>query len=107
MNHLKRKRTEVSLDQKREITQYKDLNPKIPNLDLMRHFNEKWNINLSLTTICDMLKNRDKYFDSDNLKPSDTKRLRLCENPDLEKALYLWLSSVTAHNISVSDVIFA
>jgi len=69
----------------------------------MRYFNEQWNINLSPSTVSEMLKNRDKYFDSDNLRQSETKRLRLCENPELEKALYLWLSNVTAHNISVSD----
>jgi hypothetical protein len=102
---MKRKRTEITLDQKREICLYKDENYKITNIELIQHFNLRWNVKLGESTVSEILKNRDKFFNADNFMQPQTKRIRLGHYPELEKRLYSWISDKLSIQMPLSEEI--
>ena len=54
----KRKRIELTIEQKRELIEYKE-NNKITNVELIRHFHLLWGVELGQSNISELLKNRD------------------------------------------------
>ena len=103
MNVNKRARNDLTLDQKRELIAYSREYPNFKQVHLKIHFQNKWNTKIGTSTISDILKNSEKYFDNENIKAFGSKRLRKAEQPYLERMMILFISDAHAHNIPISD----
>jgi len=60
-------------------------------------------MNIGSSTLSDILKNSEKWFDTTNIRPSHAKRIRQAEQPYLEEMILLWMSDTKAHNLPISD----
>lgn len=102
-----RKKLELTLDQKREICNYYNENSnqfvKIQQTKLILKFNKEFNVNISKSTMSDIIRDREKYTATENLRPLGTIRLREPHHPMLEEALYLWCLNIVSQGVSVSD----
>jgi hypothetical protein len=55
-------RNAISKDQKKEIRQYKKDNPKAKNVELISHFEKKFNRQFGKSTMTEILKNSSLYL---------------------------------------------
>ena len=98
-----RKKVELSLDQKREICNYYNSNTnnfvKIHQTKLIL----KFNVITGKSTMSDIIRDREKYTATENLRPIRTIRLREPHHSMLEEALYLWCLNIVSQGVSVSD----
>ena len=99
---IKRKKVELSLDQKREICNFFNNNTSIKQTQLILKFNNQFNMLISKSTMSDLIRNREKYTATENLRPIGTKRLRPAQNPMLEEALWMWLTNKASFGLSIS-----
>ena len=96
----KRARTDLLIDQKREIINWVDQHTTKPSdMHIANYFKEKYGVSIGRTTIGDILSNADKYFDNENIRAHGCKRLKNPEQIHLEKALYMWYSEARTHNL--------
>lgn len=104
----KRKRTDLSFEQKREVCAYKGRNPKATHEEIACHFNREWKTDISRRTVSDILSQKGKWSVEvgDSLGPrTKAKRLRHCKNEDMEKALYLWFTQMRGRHVVITDAI--
>ena len=57
----KRKRTDLSFEQKREVCVYKDRNPKATHEEIACHFNREYKTDISRRTVSDILSQKVKW----------------------------------------------
>jgi hypothetical protein len=101
-----RKRQALTLDEKREIINfYESSSTKLTLNDLSSIFLGKWKRLIPKSTLNDIIRNREKYFDVNNIRSPGAIRLKEAEHPYLEKCLYLWFSDLSAHRLPFSDSI--
>lgn len=98
----KRQKNDLELDQKREIIKYYEANTIIHET-IEKHFSVKWNIKIGRSTVYEMVNNRDKYFDVNNLRSLGVKRLSEPDNPYLEEQLYLWFADAVSQGIPICE----
>lgn len=104
----KRKRTELGIEQKREICLYKDINPGASQEDIASHFNREWKIAISRRTIGDILSQKNKWSVGPSIAYSsktEPKRIRNPENVEMEKALFLWFTQMRGKHVVITDAI--
>ena len=101
----KRSRNDYELSKKREIIYFSRENPKLKQIEIKNHFENKWNIIIGKSTLSEILNNQEKYLTLESVRTPNTKRLRAGEYPQLEQCLYLWLIDKVKNAISVSDAI--
>ena len=100
----KRPRTDLTLDQKREIINWVEMQPKKPSYDFIKDFfSAKLGVKIGRTAIGEILAKADKYFENENIRAYGSKRLRDAEQVHLEKALYLWYGEMRAYGCPLSD----
>ena len=85
---VKRPRTDLTLDQKREIINWVEMQPKKPSNDFIKDFfSAKLDVKISRTTIGEILAQADKYFDNENIRAYCSKRLRSCRTGTFRKSI--------------------
>jgi len=57
----KRKRTDLSFEQKRDVCAYKDRNPKATHEEIACHFNREYNTDISRRMVSDILSQKAKW----------------------------------------------
>ena len=82
---LKRKKMELTIQQKREICLFASDNPGSKQNYLCKFFSEKFKQNVPTTTISDIVKNRKNYFNPESI---NSYRIRNSKYPELEDALF-------------------
>jgi hypothetical protein len=88
----KRKRTDLGIEQKREICLYKDKNPGASQEEIAGHFNREWKTVISRRTVGDILSQKNKWSVGQSVicgARTEPKRMRNAENIEMEKALFL------------------
>ncbi|CAF1153350.1 unnamed protein product [Brachionus calyciflorus] len=100
---VKRNRTDLTLDIKREIIQFHKQHPKINQLHVALHFNNKYNVKIGRATISDIYASEKKLFSLGNIRDVNSKRLSSARFPLIESCLMLWISDVRARGINLSD----
>jgi len=103
MSLKKRNRNEITIEQKRELCLYAQEHPQLKQVELRLHFQAKWNTNIGSSTLSDILKNSEKWFDTTNIRSSNAKRIRQAEQPYLEEMILIWMSDTKAHNLPIND----
>ena len=81
-------RNAISNDQKREICQYKKDNPKAKNVELISHFENKFNRQFGRSTMTEILQNSTLYLT--NFNSNNQFRMKKAAHPELEDALHIW-----------------
>jgi hypothetical protein len=95
-----RKLKTLSAIQKKELCEYKSINPNISYEEIAKKFE------IGKSTVCGILKNKDKWLAiSENPEDANKKRERECEWPKLEASLALWVNQANNANHTVSDPI--
>ena len=103
MSTPKRIRTEITLDNKRDIIKFHEDNNKLSHEEIKNYFNVKWNIKLGRSTITTIINNRDQLFDTNNIRTPNSMRIRNATHPSLDNCLFLWFSNLRAQNICLND----
>ena len=106
METPKRKKVELTIDQKQQICLFykecKEKGKKITHDEITKYFSKKFNKILSRATITLLLKQ------SENLLACETKdriRNRGAKHPELEEALFLWFSELRRRQVQITDEI--
>ena len=71
--------------------------------DLKLFFEAKFKTKIGLSTIGDIIRERDKYLDSSKLRPSNAKRIRESKYPLLEEALSIWFNEKVRLSLPITD----
>ena len=74
-------RNAISNDQKREICQYKKDNPRAKNVEIISHFEKKFNRQFGRSTMTEILQNSTLYLT--NFNSNNEFRLRKAAHPEL------------------------
>ena len=83
----KRKRVELSIEQKQEIINYAENHPSIKQVQLRVHFNSHFNTIIGKSTLSEILSSKKKFSNEENIT---AKRLRTAKHPELEECVFLW-----------------
>lgn len=103
MSSSKRKRVEVSIKIKKEICLYKEQNPAKTLNEIRKYVLDKHSIDIGKSTIGDILQGKGRWFSVPvGVNEEHTRELH-AKHSDLEKALFLWLSNVSANHAAVND----
>lgn len=104
-NSGKRKKIELTFDQKREICSFYQENIKMTHEQITHYFSRRYGLNLSRSTISSLLKRSSEILSM----PGDESRLRnrTAKYPELEDALYSWFLDRLDQNAHVSDALIA
>jgi len=94
-------RNAISNDQKREICQYKKDNPKAKNVELISHFEKKFNRQFGKSTMTEILQNSSLYLT--NFNSNNQFRMRKAAHPELEDALHIWYCDKRSKCLPISD----
>ena len=98
----KRRRTQFSVSEKKEIIAYKTDHPKATQDEIAAHFAKEWGKQVGRSTVSDILRDKEKW--SSTPKDSDTMlRQRTGKHENLEQALFLWFNDVRLKNAIVND----
>lgn len=104
---LKRTRTAISFDIKREICEYMVTNPNVNQGGVASFFNKKYQkLNIDRTTINKIWKSREKWLSV--LSTSQTSHIfrhRSVQFPELDKAMQIWTSQAIADGVPLTDMI--
>ncbi|CAB4401535.1 unnamed protein product [Rhizophagus irregularis] len=104
---LKRTRTAISFDIKREICEYMVTNPNVNKGGVASFFNKKYQkLNIDRTTINKIWKSREKWLSV--LSTSQTSHIfhhRSVQFPELDKAMQIWTSQAIADGVPLTDMI--
>ena len=98
----KRKRTQLSFAEKKEIVEYKKTHQKATQDEMAAHFAKESGKQLGRSTVSDILRDRTKW----EIIPKDTEstlRQRTGRHDNLENALFLWFHDVRAKGAVISD----
>ena len=74
MNNEKRKRIDLTLDQKREILNFYEQNPRLKQIEIKIHFEKKYSLIIGKSTLSELIKSKDKYFHNENIRQVGFKR---------------------------------
>ena len=96
----KRRRTNLTFEQKNEIILYKDSKKDATQSDISVHFSNIWNIKIGRSTVSDILKNKETITNSPKSKRV---RHRSGKHEDLENALFMWFNDMRSKNAMISD----
>jgi hypothetical protein len=103
LNTPKRKKNELSIEQKREICIYwkeygkgNNNNSRLTQKHVQEHFSKQFQVIIGKTTIHDILKASDVLINFDTTSNPDQVRIRGAKYPELEEALYLWFCEMRA-----------
>jgi hypothetical protein len=100
----KRKRVELKVEQKWEIIEYRKKFPNLSQVQLIVHFNRKFETVISKQAMSDMLKrDYEKKLEKINSVEDYNTRIREGKWPELESCLYLWHCEMERHNLPISD----
>ena len=107
LEKLKRTRTAINFDIKREICEYMIANPNVNQGVVASFFNTKYQkLNINRTTINKIWKEREKWLAV--LPTSQTSHL-FCHHSvqfsELEKSMQLWISQAIADGVPLTDMI--
>ena len=101
---LKRKRSNFTALQNREIVEYKMKNPKETYDSISRVFATKWGTSLGKSTVGDILKEKEKWM---VVMEHDLNAKCLRSRPalyvNLEDCVFLWMSQVQSKGAIISD----
>ena len=98
----KRRRTQFSIAEKKEIVAYKTDHPKSTQDDIAAHFAREWGKQVGRSTVSDILRDKEKWTSTP--KDGDSSlRQRMGRHDNLEQALFLWFNDVRAKNAIIND----
>ena len=105
-DHLKKHRTSISFEVKKEICEYIQVNPNMKQVDIALYFNTKYSgYNIDRSTIAKIWQNRSKWLAVLlNTQTAYTFRQRSVLFPEFDKAMQLWTSQAVAAGIPLSDM---
>ena len=95
----KRRLVEVPASLKKQICQYKIDHPKATIQDIKSYVQKDASIELGKSTIGDILKLKDKWLS----ESPEVLRSRQPKHQQLEEAVFMWFSDMTAHHAAVND----
>src|SRR6266480_2128698 len=100
-------RTAISINIKKEICEYMQVNTNINQGEVTLFFNTKYQeLNISRSAVNKIWKNREKWLATlSNLQTSHTFRQRLVLFPEVDKALQIWTSQAVAAGLPLTDMI--
>jgi len=100
-------RTAISLNIKKEICEYMQVNTNVKQGDVALFFNTKYQeLNIDRTAVNKIWKDREKWLALlPNLQTSHTFRQRPVHFPELDKALQIWISQAMAAGLPLTDMI--
>jgi hypothetical protein len=103
---LKKTRTPISYDAKKEICEYIQANPNIKQVDVALYINTKYpGYNIDRSTVAKIWQDRSKWLMVlTNTKTSQTFRERPVLFPMFNKAMQIWTSQAVAAGIPISDM---
>ena len=107
-NTPKRKKSELTIEQKREMCLYwrehrVSKSSRLTQDHLRNHFSKQFQISIPKSTIIDIFKSSDRYINFDTTDIPNKMRIRGARYPELEEALYLWFSEMRAFKAPVND----
>ena len=103
---LYKTRSQLNLNNKREICEYAKRHPKAKHGEIANHFNKKFNLSIDRSTVSKILTKKEKWLDLPPSKQtSSTFRQRSVKYPKLDKAMELWVSQAIAVRLPLSDQI--
>ncbi|MEW8693664.1 MAG: hypothetical protein AB2535_21740 [Candidatus Thiodiazotropha endolucinida] len=98
----KRRRTQFSVAEKKEIVAYQSEHPKATQLEIASYFSKEWGKQVGRSTVSDILRVKAKWTNAS--KDGDTTvRQRTGKHENIEQALFLWFSDVRSKNAYVND----
>ncbi len=100
----KRSKQELKIEQKRMIIDYYQKNPKLKQVELIKHFNKLFRVNIPPTTMSGILSesSRKKLLNQNHVDTM-SKRIRQSKYPDMENMLNAWCKNELDKGASISD----
>lgn len=101
----KRKRVELTIQEKIEIIRFKEAHPVITQVALRDYFSAKFNKDISRSSMSDLLidRQRQRWLELDCIDIiGEKKRFRNSKYPTLEKQLHAWLTERISSGVAVS-----
>lgn len=98
-------RKPILTSQKVSLRAYKKLHPYASQKVLREWFEAKYHHSLSSGSISDILSNKYNHLDEDSSRPRESKRQRRENWPELESALYEWITQVETQIPISSEII--
>ena len=98
----KRRRTQFSIAEKKEIVAYKTDHPKSTQDDIAAHFAREWGKQVGRSAVSDILCDKEKW----TCTPKDgdsSLRQRMGRYDNLEQVLFLWFNDIRAKNTIIND----
>jgi hypothetical protein len=83
------KKASFTIQQKREIWEYANCQNRSQQ-EIAYYFSTKWGIDIKRRTIGDIISQKAKWMDINPQGNQSYKRMRTCQNEQMEKALFLW-----------------
>lgn len=104
---LKQRRSAISDDVKRQICEWSKANESKRHVDIANHFNEVYpNLKIDRSTISKILSQSNKWEATNTTEDStQTFKHKEVKFPVLERAMNLWVESVTAGGIILTDLL--
>lgn len=92
------------MEQKKEIFENATEKPSATKSAIAEYFSKRFKTAkpIGKTTIGDILRKQDVFYDQENNRPNETKRLRDPQQLHLERALLIWYGDVGANNIPIT-----
>lgn len=87
---------------KKEVCRYKEDHPSAKLTDLFRVFNKKWNTKVGMTTIREIIQQKDRWL-SVSEQFEDIKRITGSRHQDIEEALFKLFLEARGKNEPISD----
>lgn len=98
----KRRRTQFTIAEKKEIISYKNDHPKSSQDEIASYFTLEWGKTVGRSTVGDILRDKSKYS---NISTDSDKSIRNRGGKfeELERALFMWFSDVRSQHVCVTD----
>ena len=99
----KKRRLEISIEQKKEICTFRQQNPKMSQAEIAKWATNHLGRPVAKSSVGDIVRKSDQWLKTPDITSSSPLRHKHGQHPDLESALQLWLNDVRARNAVVND----
>ena len=98
----KRRRTQFTIAEKKEIVAYKRDHPKATQDEIGTHFEREWKKQIGRSTISEILRDKEKWS---SIPRDTTLRQRSGKHENLEQALFTWYTNVRSKKVINDDML--
>ncbi|CAB5189416.1 hypothetical protein RhiirA5_431991 [Rhizophagus irregularis] len=106
-NQLKKHRSAISDDVKRQICEWAETNKNKTHIEIAKYFNDKYpNLTIEQCTISKILLQKDKWKTVlENEKSNKIFKHKPVKFPMLDRAMNIWVENVTAEGVILTDLL--